>query len=130
MTEPLRYADEYDTEFVGQLRSSLLHAATVLGDVLDHIVVVGGLVPSLLPRSEHAMPRPPRQADSFSAAGRLPRFPSDALSAAHTSDSPLGRRHACVYTLERLTTSSSHCRVTDTSCSESILDLRSAGVST
>lgn len=41
MAEPLRYADEYDTEFVGQLRSSLLQAATVLGDVLDHIVVVG-----------------------------------------------------------------------------------------
>lgn len=53
MAEPLRYADEYDTELVGRLRSSLLQAATVLGDVLDHIVVVGGLVPSLLPRSEH-----------------------------------------------------------------------------
>jgi hypothetical protein len=53
VAEPLRYADEYDPEFVGQLRSSLLHAATVLGDVLDHIVVVGGLVPSLLPGPEH-----------------------------------------------------------------------------
>jgi len=53
MAEPLRYADEYDPEFVSKLRSSLLHAATVLGDVLDHIVVVGGLVPSLLPRPEH-----------------------------------------------------------------------------
>lgn len=75
MAEPLHYADAYDTELVGRLRSSLLHAATVLGDVLDHIVVVGGLVPSLLARPEHAMPRPPTPGRLLLGRGQIASIP-------------------------------------------------------
>ena len=40
--------DEYGAEQLGVVRRSCLHLATKLGDLLDEIVVVGGLVPYLL----------------------------------------------------------------------------------
>ena len=41
-------ADGYDYEQLGLVRSTCLYIATKLGDLLDEIVVVGGLVPDLL----------------------------------------------------------------------------------
>ena len=38
----------YAPEMVTQVRSTCLYLATKLGDLMDEIVVVGGLVPSLL----------------------------------------------------------------------------------
>lgn len=43
-----RTAAEYDSSFVRYVRETCLYVATKLGDMLDHVVVVGGLVPSLL----------------------------------------------------------------------------------
>ena len=45
--------DEYDIEQLGVVRRTCLHIATKLGDLLDEIVVVGGLVPYLLVDQEH-----------------------------------------------------------------------------
>ena len=41
-------ASEYSPESVELVRSASLYLATRLGDLLDDIVVVGGLVPSLI----------------------------------------------------------------------------------
>jgi hypothetical protein len=41
-------ADGYTPEQLLQVRTTCLHLASVLGDLLDELVVVGGLVPSLL----------------------------------------------------------------------------------
>lgn len=45
--------DEYGIEQLGVVRRACLHLATKLGDLLDEIVVVGGLVPYLLVDQEH-----------------------------------------------------------------------------
>jgi hypothetical protein len=47
MTKP-KTADGYTPDQVVQVRATLLHLASILGDLLDELVVVGGLVPSLL----------------------------------------------------------------------------------
>jgi hypothetical protein len=46
-TKPKR-ASEYDSEQVALVRKTCLYVATKLGDLMDDIVVVGGLVPTLL----------------------------------------------------------------------------------
>lgn len=48
MPEKPIFAYEYRSEQVGLVRQTCLYVATKLGDLLDNIVVVGGLVPSLL----------------------------------------------------------------------------------
>jgi len=48
MTEKPSYASEYSKEQAELVRQTCLYVATKLGDLLDEIVVVGGLVPSLL----------------------------------------------------------------------------------
>ena len=48
MDEKPRTADGYDIEFIEQARSACLELATRLGDLLDEIVIVGGLAPALL----------------------------------------------------------------------------------
>ncbi len=48
MDEEPRTADGYDIEFIEQARSACLELATRLGDLLDEIVIVGGLAPALL----------------------------------------------------------------------------------
>lgn len=45
--EPLRAAD-FSAEMLTLVRQTCLYVATVLGDLLEHLVIVGGLVPSLL----------------------------------------------------------------------------------
>ena len=40
--------DEYSGGSLALVRSTCLYVATKLGDMLDDIVIVGGLVPSLL----------------------------------------------------------------------------------
>ena len=47
MTKP-RTAAEYDAKQVERVRATCLYLATKLGDLVDELVVVGGLVPSLL----------------------------------------------------------------------------------
>ena len=48
MTEKPLHASEYRREQVELVRQTCLYVATKLGDLLDELVVVGGLVPSLL----------------------------------------------------------------------------------
>ena len=47
MTKP-QTVDGYTPEELEAVRSMLLHLASVLGDLMDDIVIVGGLVPVLL----------------------------------------------------------------------------------
>jgi len=47
MVKPL-YASEYSKVQTELVRRTTLYVATKLGDLLDEVVVVGGLVPSLL----------------------------------------------------------------------------------
>jgi hypothetical protein len=48
MTEKPRRASEYTSEQTDLVRATCLYVATRLGDLMDELVVVGGLVPSLL----------------------------------------------------------------------------------
>lgn len=48
MPEKPSFASEYRKEQAGLVRQTCLYVATKLGDLLDELVVVGGLVPSLL----------------------------------------------------------------------------------
>lgn len=48
MAEETSRAEDYSLEDVSLVRSALLYLATMLGDLLSDIVVVGGLVPSLV----------------------------------------------------------------------------------
>jgi hypothetical protein len=56
MPEKPSYASEYSKEQAELVRQTSLYVATKLGDLLDEIVVVGGLVPSLLIPTE-SIPR-------------------------------------------------------------------------
>jgi hypothetical protein len=47
-----RLASDYPAELATLARRMCLHVATILGDLMSHVVVVGGLVPSLLVRKE------------------------------------------------------------------------------
>lgn len=47
MKKPSR-ASGYDQGYVRHVRSTCLYVATKLGDLIDDVVVIGGLVPSLL----------------------------------------------------------------------------------
>ena len=53
MTDP-KYASDYDRGLAGEARRLCLTVATILGDLLDDIVVVGGLVPYLIVDQEQA----------------------------------------------------------------------------
>lgn len=48
MSEKPRRASGYRPEHVGLVRSTCLYVATILGDLMDDITIVGGLVPPLL----------------------------------------------------------------------------------
>jgi hypothetical protein len=48
MASKPRHAWEYGSEQLALVRSTCLYVATKLGDLMDEVVVVGGLVPSLL----------------------------------------------------------------------------------
>ena len=48
MPEKSSFASQYGNEQIEFVRQTCLYVATKLGDLLDDIVVVGGLVPSLL----------------------------------------------------------------------------------
>lgn len=48
MTDKPTTASGYGPEFLARSRQTCLHVATVLGDMMDEIVLVGGLVPSLI----------------------------------------------------------------------------------
>jgi hypothetical protein len=41
-------AADYTSEDLRRVRATCLYVATILGDLLDQLVIVGGLVPSLL----------------------------------------------------------------------------------
>ncbi len=56
MPEKPSFASEYRKEQVELVRQTCLYVATKLGDLLDKLVVVGGLVPSLL-IPEESLPR-------------------------------------------------------------------------
>lgn len=43
-----KYAADYPAEQIELVRSTCLYVATILGDLMDDLVVVGGLVPTLL----------------------------------------------------------------------------------
>ncbi len=51
-----QHASEYDPEYVERVRAMCLYVATKLGDFMDEIVVIGGLVPSLLIHVEDLPP--------------------------------------------------------------------------
>ena len=48
MTEKPKTASEYKSEQVELVRAACLYVATKLGDMMDDLVIVGGLVPSLI----------------------------------------------------------------------------------
>ena len=48
MADKPKRAWEYRSEHVELVRSTCLYAATKLGDLMNEIVVIGGLAPSLL----------------------------------------------------------------------------------
>jgi hypothetical protein len=48
MADKPKRASEYNSEQVDHVRATCLYVATKLGDLMDEVVVVGGLVPSLL----------------------------------------------------------------------------------
>src|SRR5512137_2424935 len=48
MADKPKRASDYKSEQVELVRSTCLYVATKLGDLMDEVVVVGGLVPSLL----------------------------------------------------------------------------------
>lgn len=48
MADKPKRAWEYGSEQVALVRATCLYVATKLGDLMDEVVVVGGLVPSLL----------------------------------------------------------------------------------
>ena len=48
MPERPKRAEDYDPQTHGLARAGLLHLATVFGDLLDDMLVVGGLVPGLI----------------------------------------------------------------------------------
>ena len=48
MPEGPKHADDDDSHMLGLARAGLLHLATVIGDYLDDMLVVGGLVPGLI----------------------------------------------------------------------------------
>ena len=52
MPEKPTTAAGYTSEQVALVRATCLYVATKLGDIMDDLVVVGGLVPSLLIREE------------------------------------------------------------------------------
>ena len=56
MPEKPSFASEYPREQAELVRQTCLYVATKLGDLLDELVVVGGLVPSLL-IPEESLPR-------------------------------------------------------------------------
>lgn len=43
-----RTIKDYDHEHTERIKASCLYLATILGDLMNEIVIVGGLVPSLL----------------------------------------------------------------------------------
>lgn len=51
-----RSAAEYNSDFTQRVKDTCLYVATKLGDFQDDLVVVGGLVPTLLIRSEFVEP--------------------------------------------------------------------------
>jgi hypothetical protein len=48
MADKPKHASEYPIEQVGLVRATCLYVATRLGDLMDDLVIVGGLVPSLI----------------------------------------------------------------------------------
>jgi len=54
MAEKNRTKDDYPKDSITLVKAGLLFVAVKLGDLLDEIVVVGGVVPSLLIDQEHA----------------------------------------------------------------------------
>lgn len=48
MADKPKRASEYNSEQVELVRATCLYVATKLGDLMEEVVVVGGLVPSLL----------------------------------------------------------------------------------
>ena len=53
MAEKPKYALEYKSEQVELVRATCLYVATKLGDMMDDLLIVGGLVPSLIIDQEH-----------------------------------------------------------------------------
>jgi hypothetical protein len=52
MPEKPKHASGYRPEHVAMVRSTCLYVATKLGDLMEDVVVVGGLVPTLLVKAE------------------------------------------------------------------------------
>ena len=48
MTDKPTTAEGYGPEYTELVRATCLYIATKLGDIMDQLVVIGGLVPSLL----------------------------------------------------------------------------------
>lgn len=53
MAEKAKHASEYESEQLELVRAVCLYVATKLGDMMDDLLVVGGLVPSLIIDQEH-----------------------------------------------------------------------------
>lgn len=48
MAEKPKYSSDYESEQAALVRATCLYVATKLGDLMDELVIVGGLVPSLI----------------------------------------------------------------------------------
>jgi hypothetical protein len=53
MPEKPKHASGYKSEQVELVRAMCLYVATKLGDMMDDLLIVGGLVPSLIIDQEH-----------------------------------------------------------------------------
>jgi hypothetical protein len=53
MADKPKHASEYKSQQVELVRATCLYVATKLGDMMDDLLVVGGLVPSLIIDQEH-----------------------------------------------------------------------------
>ena len=56
MPDGPRTATDYTPELTASARETFLYIATTLGDLLDQIVLVGGLVPSLIVKESSDVP--------------------------------------------------------------------------
>lgn len=53
MTEKPHYASDYTSEQARLVTATCLYVATKIGDLMDDVVIIGGLVPSLIIDQQH-----------------------------------------------------------------------------
>lgn len=75
MTKP-RTAAGYDSSYVRHVRDTSLYVATKLGDLIDELVIVGGLAPSLLIDQAQVCSRKLRRVKRFASLPKTSKLPT------------------------------------------------------